>query len=81
MNAPLRSLSFKDSVTATMNLPRTLKAWRRREGLTQKQAAERLGRPYSTYFKWEQGIQAPDRWAVEKLLEKIEEWQDFHEVV
>jgi DNA-binding transcriptional regulator YiaG len=46
----------------------------------ERQAAERLGRPYSTYFKWEQGIQAPDRWAVEKLLEKIEEWQDFHEV-
>jgi transcriptional regulator with XRE-family HTH domain len=36
------------------NIPERLVAWRRRENLTQKEAAIRLGLPYGTYVGYEQ---------------------------
>lgn len=39
--------------------PEVLKAWRVRRGITQKEAAGRLGVPLSTYRYWEQGRSRP----------------------
>jgi DNA-binding XRE family transcriptional regulator len=41
--------------TRRINLPRRLRAWRRREGLTQKEAAERLSVNPFTYVEYESG--------------------------
>lgn len=41
------------------NWPEVLKAWRARRGLTQREAAELLGVPLSTFRRWEQGVSRP----------------------
>ncbi len=39
--------------------PEVLKAWRARRNITQKEAADRLGVPLSTYRRWEQATSRP----------------------
>ena len=39
--------------------PEVLKDWRARRGITQKEAADRLGVPLQTFRNWEQGISRP----------------------
>lgn len=41
------------------SLPQRLKAWRRAQGLTQKEAAKALRIGHSTYFQCEQGNYLP----------------------
>jgi transcriptional regulator with XRE-family HTH domain len=43
----------------TENWPEVLKAWRERRGITQKEAADRLGVAMRTYQGWEGGEQNP----------------------
>jgi transcriptional regulator with XRE-family HTH domain len=41
------------------NWPEVLKAWRERRGITQKEAAERIGVNIRTYQRWEEGTARP----------------------
>lgn len=36
-----------------------LRSWRTRERISQREAALRLNRPYSTYRQWEYGLRVP----------------------
>jgi DNA-binding transcriptional regulator YiaG len=42
-----------------MRFRRTLQAWRKREGLSQSQAAKAIGIPIDTLQNWEQGRYEP----------------------
>jgi DNA-binding transcriptional regulator YiaG len=48
-----------------------LKEWRERLGLTQRQAAERLGVSERTFQQWEQGRQSPRGLALKTLQTEI----------
>ena len=47
----------------------TLEAARRNVGLTQKEAADRLGISNTTLFNWEKGLSFPNVQQVEKICE------------
>lgn len=47
--------------TQPADLPARLKAWRIAYGLSQTQAARRLGIPYQTLTQWESGRRTPSR--------------------
>ncbi|HET9377178.1 MAG TPA: helix-turn-helix domain-containing protein [Chthoniobacterales bacterium] len=53
-------------------MEKKLKSWRTAKGLTQKQAAERLNVPLSTYRNWEQKRNQPIGLARQTLLRIIE---------
>ncbi len=52
-------------------LSRKLAAWRRRCGLTQLAAAEKLGCPLQTLQQWEHGRRTPRGFALAALLERL----------
>lgn len=53
MNAPMPRKKKVES------WPVVLKDWRARRGITQKEAAERLGVAMRTYQRWEEGAAKP----------------------
>jgi len=55
----------------TVNVPKQLKAWRKKLRLTQPAAATELGVSVRTYQEWEQGRMAPRGIALQALLERI----------
>lgn len=56
-----------------MTLRSRMKSWRRRTGLTQAEAALRLGLPLGTWRNWEQGRTRPSRMAEQGLTLLMEE--------
>jgi DNA-binding transcriptional regulator YiaG len=55
-----------------MELSEQLEAWRKRLGMTQKEAADHLGVSVRTFENWAQGRQSPrGGFALKSLLEKI----------
>lgn len=54
-----------------VSIPKQLKAWRARAGLSQPDAAAHLGITRRTLENWEQGVNAPRGLARSALLEKL----------
>jgi len=53
-----------------INIPETLKAWRKRRKITQQSAAALLDVSISTFQKWEQGALEPGGFAREVIRNK-----------
>ena len=53
------------------NTPKLLKAWRKKKGCTQIEAAALLGVPVGTYRDWEQGRFEPPAVGLRSLAELI----------
>lgn len=49
-----------------------LKAWRKAYGLTQKEAADRLGANLRTYQNWEAGVNTPPKITENYVRSRIE---------
>jgi len=53
-----------------IDVPKHLKAWRRKSKLTQQAAADRLGISRRSYEKWEQAERTPRGLSLSALMEK-----------
>jgi DNA-binding XRE family transcriptional regulator len=54
-----------------MTLSQSLKSWRNRVTITQRDAASTLNVPLDTYVKWERGTRTPCGLVQDTILEKI----------
>lgn len=50
------------------NIPVRLKRWRKKTGLTQEEAAHRIGTCLNTWANWERGTHAPSKLAIMLLV-------------
>lgn len=58
-----------------MELPQRIKEWRERKGLTQEQAATRIGVTLGTFCRWEKGKRSPTGLAKAAMARELEDKQ------